>query len=58
MNDSFEVVDAWKSVHLLEEVVLRKEVTERTETVRDTVRRDEVQVEQPTGKALVRHAKA
>jgi stress response protein YsnF len=45
-------------VHLLEEVVLRKEVTERTETVRDTVRRDEVQVEQPTGKALVRHAKA
>ena len=39
MNDSFEVVDAWKSVHLLEEVVLRKEVTERTETVRDTVRR-------------------
>ena len=58
MNDTFEVVDAWKSVHLLEEVVLRKEVTERTETVRDTVRRDDVQVEQPTGKALVRHAKA
>ena len=58
MNDTFEVVDAWKSVHLLEEVVLRKEVTERTETVRDTVRRDDVQVEQPTGKALVREAKA
>jgi len=58
MNETFEVVDAWKSVHLLEEVVLRKEVTERTETVRDTVRRDEVQVEQPTGKALARHAKA
>jgi uncharacterized protein (TIGR02271 family) len=57
MNETFEVVDAWKSVHLLEEVVLRKEVTERTETVRDTVRRDEVQVEQPTGKALARHAK-
>ncbi|MFC7478249.1 YsnF/AvaK domain-containing protein [Dankookia sp. GCM10030260] len=58
MNNTFEVVDTWKSVHLLEEVVLRKEVTERTETVRDTVRRDDVQVEQPTSKALVRHVKA
>ncbi len=47
MTDSFEVVETWKSVHLLEEIVLRTEVTEHTETVRDTVRRDEVKVEQP-----------
>jgi uncharacterized protein (TIGR02271 family) len=54
MTDTFEVVDAWKSVHLLEEVVLRKNVTEHTETVRDTVRRDEVKIERPPAKALAR----
>lgn len=52
MNDTFEVVEAWKSVHLLEEVVLRKEVTEHTETVRDIVRRDEVKVERPSAKEV------
>lgn len=46
MSDSFEVADVWKSVRVTEEVVLRREVTERHETVRDTVRRDEVVVEQ------------
>lgn len=46
MSDSFEVVDVWKSVRVTEEIVLRREVTERHETVRDTVRRDEVVVEQ------------
>ena len=46
MNDSFEVAEVWKSVRVTEEVVLRREVTERHETVRDTVRRDEVVVEQ------------
>ncbi len=46
MSDSYEVVDVWKSVRVTEEVVLRREVTERHETVRDTVRRDEVVVEQ------------
>ena len=46
MSDSFEVVDVWKSVRVTEEIVLRREVTERHETVRDTVRRDEVIVEQ------------
>jgi uncharacterized protein (TIGR02271 family) len=54
MTDTFEVVDAWKSVRLLEEVVLRKEVTERTETVRDTVRRDEIKIERPNVKAFGR----
>jgi stress response protein YsnF len=46
MSDSFEVVDVWKSARITEEVVLRREVTLRTETVRETVRRDEVVVEQ------------
>jgi uncharacterized protein (TIGR02271 family) len=46
MSDSFEVVDVWKSARITEEVVLRREVTQRTETVRETVRRDEVVVEQ------------
>ena len=46
MSDSYEVVEVWKSARVTEEVVLRREVTERTETVRDTVRRDEVVVEQ------------
>jgi hypothetical protein len=35
----------WKSLHVAEEVVLRKQVTERTEKVRETVRRDVVDVE-------------
>ncbi len=46
MSDSYEVAEVWKSVRVTEEVVLRREVTERHETVRDTVRRDEVVVEQ------------
>ena len=46
MSDSFEVADVWKSTRVAEEVVLRREVTERHETVRDTVRRDEVVIEQ------------
>ena len=46
MSDSFEVVEVWKSVRVTEEVVLRREATVRIETVQDTVRRDEVTVEQ------------
>jgi uncharacterized protein (TIGR02271 family) len=45
MSDSREVPTVWKSLHVAEEVVLRKQVTERTEKVRDTVRRDVVDVE-------------
>ncbi len=48
MTDSFQVADTWKSVRLREEVVLRTEITEHVETVRDVVRRDEVTVEHPT----------
>lgn len=54
MADTFEVVDAWKSVHVREEVVLRKEVTERIETVRDSVRRDEIEIDRPNVTALPR----
>jgi uncharacterized protein (TIGR02271 family) len=45
MSDSREVPTVWKSLHVAEEVVLRKQVTERTEKVRDTVRRDVVEVD-------------
>jgi uncharacterized protein (TIGR02271 family) len=42
-----------KQARVVEEVVVSKDVTERTETVRDTVRRTEVEVE-PTGAATAR----
>ena len=45
MSDSTQVPTVWKSVHVAEEVVLRKHVTERTEKVRETVRRDVIDVE-------------
>ena len=34
-----------KTAHIAEEVVVRKDVTERTETVRDEVRREQVEVQ-------------
>jgi stress response protein YsnF len=46
MSDSRQVPQVWKSVHVAEEVVLRLEVTERTERVRETLKRDVVEVEQ------------
>ena len=45
MSDSTQVPTVWKSVHVAEEVVLRKHVTERIERVREVVRRDVVDVE-------------
>jgi uncharacterized protein (TIGR02271 family) len=45
MSDSRQMPTVWKSLHVAEEVVLRKQVTERTEKVRETVRRDVVDVE-------------
>ena len=47
MSDSRQVPTVWKSLHVAEEVVLRKQVTERTENVRETVRRDVLEVEHP-----------
>jgi len=45
--ETSEVPVVGKSVYVREEVVVRRERTKRTETVRGTVRRDEVEVEQP-----------
>ena len=39
-----------KTARVTEEVSLHKEATDRVETVRDTVRRDEVEIEQEAGK--------
>jgi len=47
MTDSNEVPVVSKAVHLVEEVLLRKEVTARTETIRDTVKRDKLEIEEP-----------
>jgi stress response protein YsnF len=51
MTDTAEVPVVWKSTHVREEIVLRKEVTEHLETVRDTVRRDSVEVISPKASA-------
>jgi len=48
MSDTTEVPVVSKSVHLVEEVLLRKEVTARTETIRDTVKRDKLEIEEPS----------
>jgi uncharacterized protein (TIGR02271 family) len=53
MSDSTQVPTVWKSLHVAEEVVLRKQVTERTEKVRETVRRDVVDVEHDRAEVLV-----
>lgn len=45
MSDSTQVPQVWKSLHVAEEVILRKNVVERTEKVRELVRRDVVDVE-------------
>jgi uncharacterized protein (TIGR02271 family) len=41
-----EVPVVSKETRVIEEVVIGKEITERTETVRDTVRRTDVEVDQ------------
>lgn len=51
-TDTAQVVVVHKNVRLREEVVLRLEGSERTETVRDTVRRDEIEIMRPETKAL------
>ena len=46
MIETSEVPVVGKSVKVREEVVVRRERTSRVETVRDTVRRDEIEIEQ------------
>ncbi len=49
MTESAEEAVVSKTARVYEEVGLRKEATERVETVRDTVRKEEVEVEQVPG---------
>jgi stress response protein YsnF len=58
MSDFNEVPVVSKAVHLVEEVLLRKEVTARTETIHDTVRRDKLEIEQPSNLPVVFKAAA
>ena len=52
MTETHEEPVISKTARVTEEVSLHKEVTDRVETVRDTVRRDEVEVEQVPGTAV------
>ena len=49
MTESTEEAVVAKSAHVYEEVGLRKEVTDRTETIRDTLRKEEAEVEKIPG---------
>ena len=48
MNETDEEAVVAKSARVVEEVVVQKDVTERVETVRDTLRREEVEIDAPT----------
>ena len=50
VRETEEVPVVEKTTHVAEEVAVRKEQTERTETVRDTVRREEVEVTDKDGR--------
>ena len=49
MTETTEEAVVSKAAHVYEEVGLRKEATDRTETIRDTLRKEEVEVEQVPG---------
>jgi uncharacterized protein (TIGR02271 family) len=46
MTASGEEAVVGKTAHVVEEISLRKEAVDRTETIRDTVRKEEVEIEQ------------
>ena len=54
MSDSHQVPRVWKTLHVAEEVVLRKQVTERVERVRETVRHDVIDVEHDREEIIIR----
>jgi hypothetical protein len=56
MSDSTEVPVVSKAVHLVEEVLLRKEVTTRIETIHDMVKRDKLEIDQPSQLPVVFNA--
>ena len=53
VRESEEVPVVEKTARVVEEVLIRKEATQRTETVRDTVRREQVEVTEGKPKAPV-----
>ncbi len=53
MKQTSEEAVVSKTARVVEEVVLGKDVTERVETVKDTVRREEIEVVDAQGKATV-----
>ena len=56
MTETSEEAVVAKTARVKEEVSLRKEASDRVETVKDTVRRDEVEIEQvPGGQASIIH---
>ncbi len=54
VRETEEVPVVTKTTHVAEEVTIRKEETERTETVRDTVRLEEVEVTDEHGRPVSR----
>ena len=52
MTETAEEAVVSKTARVVEEVALRKQGVERVETVRDTVRKEEVEVEQLSGEAV------
>ena len=53
MTATSEEAVVGKTAHVVEEVSLRKEATDRVETIHDTVRKEEVEIEQIAGDAKV-----
>lgn len=52
MKESSEEAVVSKTARVVEEVNLRKDVTDRVETVKDTLRRDEVEIEKVPGESV------
>ena len=52
MQETGEEAVVAKSAHVVEEVVVHKDVQDRVETVRDTVRHEEVEIDGPAGSDL------
>ncbi len=50
VTETAEEAVVGKTAHVVEEVVVQKGVQERVETVHDTVRREEVEIDGPTGR--------
>jgi uncharacterized protein (TIGR02271 family) len=58
MTESSEQAVVSKTAHVVEEVNLRKDVSDHVETVKDTLRRDEVEIEKVPGENVTAGAAA